>query len=52
MKRSPMPPRATTIKPSAKRMSTKQLSRYMEDVQAHYAGRVDLQFPVEQRVAA
>jgi hypothetical protein len=43
---------AMDMLPVTSRMTTAQLSRYMEDVQAHYAGKVDLKFPVEQARAA
>ena len=43
---------AMDMLPVTSRMTTAQLSRYMEDVQGHYAGKVDLQFPMEQARAA
>ena len=43
---------AMDILPVTSRMTTKQLSRYMEDVQAHYVARgVQLEFPVVKEAA-
>ena len=39
--------KAMTYMPVTSFMSTKQLSEYMEHVQRHYAGRVNLEFPEE-----
>jgi hypothetical protein len=43
---------AMDVLPVTSRMTTAQLSRYMEDVQKHYRGRVALEFPVEHARAA
>jgi hypothetical protein len=43
---------AMDVLPVTSRMTTAQLSRYMEDVQKHYRGRVSLEFPVEHARAA
>lgn len=43
---------AMDILPVTSRMTTKQLSRYMEDVRAHYVARgVQLEFPVVKEAA-
>ncbi|MGN6314568.1 MAG: hypothetical protein ACTHMO_12525 [Rhodanobacteraceae bacterium] len=42
---------AMDVIPVTSVMNTRQLSRYMEDVQAHYTGRVDLRFPETQEAA-
>ena len=43
---------AMDILPVTSRMTTAQLSRYMEEVQAHYWGRVALEFPPDEERAA
>lgn len=43
---------AMDMLPVTSRMTTSQLSRYMEDVRAHFAGQVALEFPMEQARAA
>jgi len=39
---------AMKVYPCTSKMNTKQFCRYLEQVQAHYAGRVKLEFPEEQ----
>lgn len=43
---------AMDVLPVTSRMNTRQLSAYMEDVQQHYIGRVQLEFPPDERAAA